>query len=104
MKQNDGKFCWKGYEMAQQSPPSNYFHGSALSRSLTKQFYEWESRGRGQHLWGYPVDLVPPFVPFSRTQSARDVIRDDARLPSLLQSIFSGRKARPELKPNKLPN
>jgi hypothetical protein len=87
--------------LVQQSYRSDYARGLTVSQSLSRQFYEWEARGRGQHLWAYPVDVVPPFVPFSRAELPRTVIRDDAKVPSLIRSIFSGRKAKLDLSPNK---
>jgi hypothetical protein len=32
------------------------------AQRLTRQFYAWESRGRGWQVWPYAVDLEPPFV------------------------------------------
>ncbi len=55
---------------------------------LTQQFYRWENRGRGWQVWGYPVALEPPFVPFRfhwvPPQSAG---LDDARKPTFLSSL-----------------
>lgn len=35
-----------------------------LPEQLTRQFYDWERRGRGWWVYNAPVDLEPPFVPF----------------------------------------
>ena len=35
----------------------------SLPEELTRQFYEWERRGRGWQLWDVPVELEPPFRP-----------------------------------------
>lgn len=35
----------------------------ALPEELTRQFYDWERRGRGWQVWEYPVALEPPFRP-----------------------------------------
>lgn len=39
-------------------------HAASLAESLTRQFYDWEWRGRGWLLWDEPVQLEPPFEPF----------------------------------------
>src|SRR5687767_1088418 len=39
----------------------------SLSERLTRQFYDWEVRGRGWWRWDGPVELEPPFRPFVRT-------------------------------------
>ena len=64
-----------------------------LSQRLTKHFYEWELIGRGYHLWEYPVDVVPRFIPFSRSHFLNVAVPDDARVPSLFGGLF-GKKAR----------
>ncbi|MFP5041613.1 type IV secretory system conjugative DNA transfer family protein [Parasediminibacterium sp. JCM 36343] len=52
---------------------------------LTRQFYEWERRGRGWELADYPVDLEPPFAPFFRSRQ-REYI-DDGKRPTLLSRL-----------------
>src|SRR5438045_2444224 len=37
---------------------------SSVSDLLTRQFYQWEVRGRGWTVWNAPVDLEPPFRSF----------------------------------------
>lgn len=53
----------------------------SLSEKLTEHFYQWEMRGRGWQLWPYPVDIEPPFVPFSHILPAEKPT-DDGRRPS----------------------
>ena len=54
---------------------------------LTSQFYEWEIRGRGWHLWEHPVELEPPFRPFWSHWIPGTGVIDDARKPTLLSSL-----------------
>ena len=44
-------------------PPSGS-EETTLAERLTRQFYEWETRGRGWDVWEAPVELEPRFVPF----------------------------------------
>lgn len=53
----------------------------SLVERLTENFYQWEVRGRGWQVWPYPVDIEPPFVPFSHAISSERRI-DDGRRPS----------------------
>jgi len=56
---------------------------------LTAQFYDWEHRGRGWQVWGYPVELEPPFRPFLfhyATPAAPGY--DDARKPTVVGAFF----------------
>jgi hypothetical protein len=50
---------------------------------LTSAFYRWEERGRGWQVSPHPVDLEPPFRPFTR-HDERQPVFDDARKPTLL--------------------
>jgi len=52
---------------------------------LTRQFYEWERRGRGWALWDFPVALEPPFVPFRFHKVSRHA-RDDGQRHTLLSA------------------
>lgn len=62
---------------------------NSLPHELTRQFYEWEIRGRGWDIYPWPVALEPPFRPFpghflpSPTQG-----RDDGRKATFLSSLF----------------
>ncbi|MFA7201474.1 MAG: type IV secretion system DNA-binding domain-containing protein [Candidatus Paceibacterota bacterium] len=58
-----------------------------LIEELTKQFYEWEQRGRGWDLWSFPVDPEPPFIPFYYHSAEKVVQIDDGRKPTLLSSF-----------------
>ncbi len=60
---------------------------SSLVERLTVQFYTWEQRGRGWHVWNFPVDPEPPFVPFYVHAVSEPVVIDDGRTPTLLSSL-----------------
>jgi predicted DNA-binding transcriptional regulator AlpA len=60
--------------------------------ALTRQFYEWEMRGRGWQVWERPVALEPPFRPFfghflSVNQAPAT---DDGRKPTFLSNLVDG--------------
>lgn len=57
--------------------------------SLTRQFYDWEKRGRGWRVYPYPVELEPSFRPILLLDPGVDASGDDARLPTLLSRLFS---------------
>ncbi len=59
----------------------------STAESLTAEFYEWEVRGRGWHLWDEPVDLEPAFRPFFSHAVQRSDVIDDARKPTALSSF-----------------
>lgn len=52
---------------------------SMISEALTRQFYDWERRGRGWTVWPDPVDLEPPFRPFVEHSVPRPTIVDDGQ-------------------------
>lgn len=56
---------------------------------LTRQFYDWETRGRGWQVWNEPVDLEPPFRPFWSHALPPDAALqpDDARRPTALSAL-----------------
>lgn len=60
-----------------------------LEERLTRQFYEWEVRGRGWQVWDEPVELEPPFRPFlGHYDFGKPVeVLDDARKPTFLSSL-----------------
>jgi hypothetical protein len=70
--------------------------------ALTRQFYEWEMRGRGWQVFDQPVALEPPFRPFFAHFIPRSpgAAADDARRPTFLSNlvdgVFKGRNAAPE--------
>jgi len=51
---------------------------------LTEQFYAWERRGRGWHVWPHTVQLEPPFTPFRFHWPPPQTRRDDGRRPTAL--------------------
>lgn len=53
--------------------------------SMSKQFYDWEVRGRGWHLWDRPVGLEPTFVPLNL--GSTDQLPDDGRRQSVLSHL-----------------
>jgi excisionase family DNA binding protein len=63
---------------------------------LTRQFYEWEIRGRGWRVWPRPVVLEPPFRPFfGHFLEGSNPTVDDGRRQTRLSSIFDRLKAAP---------
>jgi hypothetical protein len=69
--------------------------------SLTRQFYDWEKRGRGWSVYSYPVELEPPFRPMIILNPRADHITDDARIPTFFSRIFSSREPpKPRTSPN----
>ena len=46
---------------------------------LTRQFYDWERRGRGWTVWSEPVDLEPAFRPFVGHYILRSSVPDDGQ-------------------------
>jgi predicted DNA-binding transcriptional regulator AlpA len=68
---------------------------SSSAEALTRQFYEWEIRGRGWQVWNRPVALEPPFRPFFG-HFIPDVpggVADDGRKPTFLSSLFDRRNS-----------
>ena len=63
-----------------------------LSDDLTKQFYDWEQRGRGWQLWPTLVDLEPPYRPFLRSYRATQKPLDDGRRPTILSGAIDALK------------
>ncbi|MCX6168669.1 MAG: type IV secretion system DNA-binding domain-containing protein [Ignavibacteriales bacterium] len=58
-----------------------------LIEELTRNFYEWEQRGRGWDVYNFPVDPEPPFVPFYYHYASHVTQIDDGRKPTLLSSF-----------------
>lgn len=69
---------------------------SAISTAsvLTRQFYEWEQRGRGWYCVDETVALEPRFVPFFGHYVPGDII-DDGKRPSFWQSLFGDIQSQP---------
>src|SRR5580700_5779598 len=64
---------------------------------LTRQFYEWEIRGRGWRVWPTPVVLEPPFRPFfGHFLEGQGLVVDDGRKQTRLSSFFDRLKAVPQ--------
>lgn len=61
------------------------------ANQLTAQFYNWEERGRGWHVFEEPVQLEPDFVPFffHGLPAQPGGIIDDGRHHTMLSSLFS---------------
>jgi len=55
---------------------------------FSEQFEKWERRGRGWQVFGGPVQLGPPFVPFAFRAPVETPATDDGRRPTLLSSLF----------------
>lgn len=60
--------------------------GQSNIEQVTRNFYQWEQRGRGWHVFATPVELEPEFVPFFRYVPATTP-NDDALKPGLIRSI-----------------
>ncbi|MBN9483122.1 MAG: hypothetical protein BGO70_01120 [Bacteroidetes bacterium 43-93] len=58
-----------------------------LSEELTTRFYKWEARGRGRHVFEFPVDLEPQFYPFFGHFVLKPQPIDDGKHPTLLSTI-----------------
>lgn len=58
--------------------------------SLTRQFYQWETRGRGWLLCNYPVELEPPFRPAIFFDDTPEDPADDSRVPTFFSRLFEG--------------
>ena len=56
--------------------------------SLTRQFYEWETRGRGWNVRPFPVELEPPFRPMYIFDPGEVEVIDDGRKPTFLSRLF----------------
>jgi len=58
--------------------------------ALSRQFYEWERRGRGWLIHDHPVELEPPFRPFFFFEPAKAPVTDDGRIPGFLSKFLGG--------------
>jgi hypothetical protein len=58
--------------------------------SLSRQFYEWERRGRGWQMFDYAVELEPPFRPFYIFDVSQSQSIDDGRKPTFFSNLFEG--------------
>src|ERR1035438_7059131 len=75
---------------------------SSGPEALTRQFYEWERRGRGWQVFDQPVALEPPFRPFyghfisGNPGAGLDDARKTTFLSNLVDGFFKGRNVDPE--------
>jgi len=60
------------------------------ARKRAADFYKWERRGRGWHIWENPVGLEPPFAPEKSNEEMECRSEDDGRKPSLMGAIIKG--------------
>ena len=58
-----------------------------IHETLSDQFYGWERRGRGWHVWPEPVIPEPPFQVFPGHYLPAAFIADDGRRPTALSSF-----------------
>lgn len=65
-----------------------------IPERLTLGFYNWELRGRGWHYFPEPVQLEPPFYPFSHVNHLprNNKVIDDGRVPNIGQKVLGGFK------------
>ena len=59
-----------------------------LDETISRQFREWEIRGRGARLFEQPVALEPPFVPFMGYRLPQQRV-DDGRKETILSSLWN---------------
>lgn len=76
-----GELIKTGSELPTESPET-------YEESLSRQFYEWERRGRGWQVCHYAVDLEPPFRPFVFFEPPKEPITDDGRIPGFFSRLF----------------
>ena len=57
-----------------------------LEEKLTRQFYQWERRGRGWQVFDRPVSPEPPFLPFYGHYVPEAPLVDDGRKATALSS------------------
>src|SRR5690242_6975695 len=73
----------------------------SLDEQITEQFYRWEKRGRGWHVFPFPVPIEPPFRPFFGHYVTAPPTQDDARSQTFLGSFLERlRGERPPPQPN----
>lgn len=59
----------------------------SFAERLTDNFYRWEQRGRGWHIWDEPVDLEPTYEPFFHDCPGFGTVIDDGRKPSVFSLL-----------------
>lgn len=58
------------------------------SEKATKNFYDWELKGRGYQLFPYQVHLEPTYRDFYHSFSNTEYV-DDGKVPTIFQKIFT---------------
>ncbi len=78
----------------------------SLGEALTRQFYDWEVRGRGWWVFDRPVALEPPFRPFFGhfIPGAPSKGVDDGRRPTFFSNLIDGLFKAPTSQPPSLLN
>jgi len=59
----------------------------SANERATIDFYQWEYLGRGYYHFEVPVDIEPPYIPFSHKKHRKDAFVDDGKVPSLFTRI-----------------
>src|ERR1043166_5565426 len=72
---------------------------ASVHEQLSKEFCNWELRGRGWKVFDEPVPLEPPFVTFPDHHLSDDSAVDDGRRPTILSSLFRKLTAQAESLP-----
>lgn len=74
---------------------------SWVDEALTKQFHQWELRGRGWHVFDSPVSPEPPFVPFYGHLLPAQLPVDDGKRPTIVSGLLekAGKLLRGETEP-----
>lgn len=78
--------------MSESLVPRQFSTPVSREEMLTRQFYDWEIRGRGWRICSYPVDLEPPFRGVILYDSVPGTITDDGRIPTFFSRLFGGGK------------
>lgn len=74
------------------------------AQALTAQFYNWERRGRGWLVSDTPVDLEPPFYPFSRYSKVLLPFTDDSKREGIFGAFANLFKSNePEIREYRIP-
>lgn len=76
---------------------------SSVHEQLSKQFYNWEVRGRGWQVFPEPVIPEPPFRPFPGHYLPQTPIVDDGHKPTLLSSFVQRFSRKLSTEPPPLP-
>lgn len=58
------------------------------SEASTLHFYQWEYRNRGYYLFGTPIDIEPPYIPYYHKAVSYSSSFDDGRVPSIFEQLI----------------